>query len=325
MFPTQAQDALRFMFATVKIFFIPCKDNNYRPKILEGKILIYVLLLACFLRLSAFLFFWQLPNTGFFADISKIALIDNLNNERSDLNLDKLKENALLDQAALLKASDMMQKGYFSHVSPAGITPWYWFKKVGYNYKSAGENLGIGYIDSTALHQAWNESPSHKANLISNKYKEVGIAFFEGNFNGAKTIIVVQLFGTQKFFPVAKPSASTVQATTSIPAPIFKPTGNQASANLSAQGQIFSSTASGIVGVTAGDTTPSPEASAGEATNFPFLASSDFEEIKGFWPSILKFFAKDYNSLTQKIVLAFLIINVLALVLNIIIKIFVQT
>lgn len=309
----------------LKVLFVPCDDNNYRPKVLEGKYLIYILLLACFLRLSTFLFFWQLPNTSFFADISKMVLIDSLNDERSDLKLGTLKENSLLNQAAFLKASDMMRKGYFSHTSPQGITPWYWFKKVGYNYKSAGENLGIGFVDSKELHQAWNDSPSHKANLLNANYKDVGISFVEGSFNGSPTTIVVQMFGTLKPKPVVvqkpvipnkPPAQNPPQATSS-----NNTASNQATANLI---NVFSTTASGV----AGDSTSSliVDATSGLIFISTTTASGVGQEpnVSGVWAGILKFFAKDYNSLTQKIVLAFLIINIVALILNIVIKIFVQ-
>ncbi len=281
-------------FLWLKKFFIPCDENNYRPKILEGKYLIYILLLACFLRLSTFLFFWQLPNTSFFADISKIVLIDSLNDERSDLKIGTLKENALLNKAASLKANNMMQNGYFSHTSPTGVTPWYWFKKVGYNYKSAGENLGIGFVDSGELHQAWNESPSHKANLVNKNYKDIGISFVEGNFQGAKTTIVVQLFGAQKIIPTTKPAVVQKPANTNtVTTTNFF--GSTANSNLSTTGS----------GIVAGD----------------FI---NIEEERTFLEKVLEFFARDYNSLTQKFVLIFLIVNVVILILNIVIKIFVQ-
>ncbi|MDD5433712.1 MAG: CAP domain-containing protein [Candidatus Pacebacteria bacterium] len=296
-------------FTWLKNLFIPCNDNNFRPKILEGKYLIYILLLACFLRLTTFVFFWQLPNTSFFADISRTILIDSLNQERTGLKLATLKENILLNQSALLKAQDMMANGYFSHTSPSGITPWYWFSKVGYNYKAAGENLGIGFVDSAALHQAWNDSPSHQANLLSNNYKDIGIAFVEGNFNGSPTTIVVQHFGTQKIIPAVKPKPATITV---------KPgtTSSQATANLSLN---LATTASSV---------------AGEASYLVISATSGLASLttttanpetkKSFWAGILKFLVKDYNSLTQKIVLIFLVINITALILNIVIKIFVQ-
>ncbi|MCL5010660.1 MAG: CAP domain-containing protein [Patescibacteria group bacterium] len=295
----------------LKILFIPCGGNNYRPKILEGKYLICILLLACVLRLSTFLFFWQLPNTDFFADISKMILIDSLNQERTSFKLGSLKESTLLDQAAFLKANDMMQKGYFSHTSPSGVTPWYWFKKVGYNYKSAGENLGIGFVDSQELHRAWDNSPSHRANLLNGNYKEIGIAVVEGNFNGLPTTIVVQHFGTPKTKTSQMPSNTAV----SNPRAASSTASNQATANLIHN---FPSTGSAVV--------------AGASTTFTFVSTATIAQtgekqnsgIKGFWAGFLKFFVKDYNDLTQMIVLIFLAINIIALILNIVIKIFIQ-
>jgi len=305
-----------------KFLLIPCKDNNYRPKALEGKYLFYILLLACFLRLSTFLFFWQLPNTSFFADISRMVLIDTLNDERGDLKLVALKENALLNKAAFLKATDMMENGYFSHTSPQGITPWYWFKKVGYDYKSAGENLGIGFVDSAELHEAWNNSLSHKANLVNANYREVGISFVEGNFQGRVTTIVVQMFGTPRVAPVVKPVVTTVNLVVKQQASTT--TTNQATANLIS---VFSTTGSSV----AGDVSSSliVDATSGLifiSTTTPVIAQNQSQkpEISGIEAGVLKFFAKDYNSLTQKIVLIFLVINLVALILNIVIKIFVQ-
>jgi len=182
--------ALKFL-----IIFIPCKENNYRPKFLESNFLIYYIALLLILKLVTFAVLIHLPNTIFFADISHSSLIRLTNEERGLIGVSSLKENELLNQAAYLKAQDMMNQDYFSHQSPAGITPWYWFKKVGYDYDVAGENLGIGFLDSEEIYLAWDNSPSHKANLLNPEYQDIGIAVLSGDFNGSQTTVVVQLFG----------------------------------------------------------------------------------------------------------------------------------
>jgi cytochrome c oxidase subunit IV len=90
----------------------------------------------------------------------------------------------------------MLANGYFAHSSPTGITPWYWFKNVGYSYKAAGENLAVGFIDSKEVVDAWIDSPSHRANLFSSNFQEIGIAVLTGEFNGQETTLVVQSFGS---------------------------------------------------------------------------------------------------------------------------------
>jgi len=358
----------------LKKFFIPGNYNNYRPKILEGKYFIYILILACLLRLSTFFFFTQLFHANFFADIAKSILIESVNEERKYFQIGTLKENILLNQAALLKANDMLQKGYFAHISPTGITPWYWFKKVGYDYKFAGENLGIGFIDSKALHEAWNNSPSHRANLLNGKYEEIGIGVVKGSFQGAPTTIVVQLFGTPKTKPIAFPKP-TVACKPSVPIsdkssvptsnkPFVPPSNNPSvlsnkpstftnNSSSSAHKDLSPPVTPNLSGV--GTTTLFSQATANLTWNFPTTASavvagdstSSFVELnmpdftfistttvsnetpppiaaKGFWANVVKFFANNYNDLTQKIVFVFLVLNVMALLLNIVIKIFVQ-
>jgi len=137
------------------------------------------------------------PYNIFFADITRSQLVQMLNQTRKSLGLSTLTENEKLNQAASLKANDMVANGYFNHISPNGITPWYWFSQSGYSYKYAGENLAIGFYDSAEVYNAWLNSPSHKENMVSPYYSEVGTAIVNG-FGSSNAIVVVQMFGTQK-------------------------------------------------------------------------------------------------------------------------------
>lgn len=136
------------------------------------------------------------------------VVIDETNFVRSDLNESTLKRSALLDKAAQLKAEDMAKKHYFAHTSPEGVTPWYWFKEVSYQYSHAGENLAIHFTDSSAVVKAWMESPAHRANIVNGSYTEIGVGTAQGEYEGFKTIFVVQLFGTP---------AAAIQPLTSTP------------------------------------------------------------------------------------------------------------
>ncbi|MDD5750513.1 MAG: CAP domain-containing protein [Candidatus Pacebacteria bacterium] len=168
-----------------------------------GYAFFYLLLVLAALKIFGILFLWQFDNNLFFADVSRAVLVDLANKERKDLGIGELAESPQLDQAALLKARDMLKNGYFSHQSPQGVSPWYWFGRAGYAYQFAGENLGIGFLDSLELHQAWNESASHKANLVNPVYREVGIAVLKGDFQGnSGTTVVVQLFGAPQTKPL---------------------------------------------------------------------------------------------------------------------------
>ena len=117
------------------------------------------------------------------------------NQTRQELRLPPVQFNDTLNQAALRRATDMATQGYFSHNSPTGKNAWPFIQESGYAYNSAGENLGIDFTDTGKLYNAWASSPTHKANLTNNKYKDMGVAIVPGKKDGRDTYYVVQLFG----------------------------------------------------------------------------------------------------------------------------------
>lgn len=187
------EDLLLRLYNGLRSLFIPSLDNNFNPGFLHSKVVFYGVLFLLVVKIITVGFFIPIPGNIFFADITKTDLLNLANQQRSQLGIAPLAENNILDQAAKLKAQDMVNKGYFSHVSPSGITPWFWFRQVGYNYKYAGENLAVGFFDSKDLFEAWIASPSHKENIVNPNYKEVGTAVVSGFDSNA--ILVVQVFG----------------------------------------------------------------------------------------------------------------------------------
>lgn len=176
------------------------QKENILSRFLQSKILLYVAVFVFALRIIALVPFLNIPFNIFFADITESAL-DNLTNQaREAVGLNSLIENTQLDQAAAMKARNMVQNNYFSHTSPEGITPWHWFSEAGYNYKYAGENLAVGFYDSQGVYSAWLNSSSHRANILNPNYKEVGTAVLKG-FGPNNAIVVVQLFGSQNYLP----------------------------------------------------------------------------------------------------------------------------
>lgn len=182
----------------IKLFLLPCEDNGFRAEIFAGNFLIFVFFAAVFLKFGFAFFIYSFSNSQFYADITKTALIKMANAERVKNNLPQLNENPLLDSAAYMKALDMVKNGYFNHDSPSGTKPWYWFDRSGYDYKYAGENLAIGFLESKEVNDAWLASPTHKANIVNNKYKDIGIAILKANFQGNPVTLVVQMFGSKQ-------------------------------------------------------------------------------------------------------------------------------
>ncbi|MCL4403805.1 CAP domain-containing protein [Patescibacteria group bacterium] len=201
------------MFGRVfKKYFIPHEGNDHRPHILRsgaflGMLLAILFVETLFVARSFFLF----PNIDLLASILPSILVSDTNANRTADALHPLRTSALLTEAAQLKANDMAAKGYFSHVSPNGETPWYWLDQVGYNYEYAGENLAVNFTDSNDVVNAWMNSPEHRANILDGRYTQIGIATAQGDYQGHPAIFVVQFFGQpapQASVAVAAPAAA---------------------------------------------------------------------------------------------------------------------
>lgn len=126
------------------------------------------------------------------------VLVNLANVDRIKANVSELSVNPLLVEAAQLKANDMAEKGYFAHNTPDGNTPWYFMELAGYDYKHAGENLAVNFLDSDEVHRAWMNSRGHFLNIVNPKYTEIGIATSSGIYKGREAIFVVQMFGTPR-------------------------------------------------------------------------------------------------------------------------------
>lgn len=129
--------------------------------------------------------------------LTKAGVISQTNLERKNNGaLPALKENPMLDAAAQIKLKDMFAKQYFEHISPSGVGPGDLADKVGYDYIYSGENLALGNFNGDIdLVTAWMNSPGHRANILNNKYQEIGVAVGKGMFEGRETWLAVQEFG----------------------------------------------------------------------------------------------------------------------------------
>ncbi len=117
------------------------------------------------------------------------------NAARESAGLTPLTRAAALDAAASLKLRDMFSGQYFEHVSPGGVGVDVWVGKAGYEYIAVGENLALGdFEDDAALVRAWMESPGHRANILHDRFREIGIAVGKGSFDGRETWLAVQIF-----------------------------------------------------------------------------------------------------------------------------------
>ena len=185
--------------------------NNHKPKILHLSSLTILILIVVAYQLVLTLFTKVRPGVlGFASHITSDEIVSLTNDQRTASGLTPLKTNPLLLQAATAKANYMFTKDYWAHNGPDGTTPWFFFKQAGYNYRYAGENLARDFNQSDSVVIAWMNSSTHRDNITSDHYDEVGVAVVNGILGGQETTLVVQMFG-QSTTSLAAISQSAVQ------------------------------------------------------------------------------------------------------------------
>lgn len=215
-------------------YFLPHESNNHRAKLLHHSSVLF--LVASLLGLSFIFSFTTQHNQsvlGISYSVNPDELLILTNQKRQELGLSALTMNSELADAARRKASDMFTKNYWAHIAPDGTTPWYFIKSAGYEYVYAGENLARGYNSSTEVVNAWLASPSHRENMLSPNYNDIGFAIQEGNLTGDDTVLVVEVLGNrtrtvakQGQGEVLKPTVAqspdtlVVQSPTATPTPV---------------------------------------------------------------------------------------------------------
>ncbi|MCX6705899.1 MAG: CAP domain-containing protein [Candidatus Woesebacteria bacterium] len=201
---------------------IPRESNNQKAKLLHNSSLTLITFAFIFYQLIiSFVPRFAPKILGFAANISPDEVVALTNEKRIQAGLSSLSLNPTLSQAAQAKGADMLNKGYWAHVAPDGTQPWVFFTNFGYKYRYAGENLARDFSSASSAVEAWMNSASHKENLLSSKYKEIGIGVVEGNLAGVDTTIIVQFFGTKyadtiPAVPIAE--AKSAVAPTAVPA-----------------------------------------------------------------------------------------------------------
>jgi uncharacterized protein YkwD len=78
---------------------------------------------------------------------------------------------------------DMFERGYFSHYTLNGFSPFDRMDEAGILYEFAGENLALSANTDIAMQGLMN-SPGHKANILSTDFGRLGVGVIDGGIYG---------------------------------------------------------------------------------------------------------------------------------------------
>lgn len=116
------------------------------------------------------------------ADAESEMLAD-VNREREANGLAPLRMDSALRKLARSHSADMLKRGYFSHFTPEGLSPFDRMNSANIEYTYGGENLALAPSTGLAMQGLLN-SPGHRANILNPNFERVGIGAIDGGIYG---------------------------------------------------------------------------------------------------------------------------------------------
>ena len=118
-----------------------------------------------------------------------------VNRAREEAHRPPVTEDPELDRAAQAHADDMIERGYYGHVSPQDVAPRDWVEETAYPpFAFLAENIAKGLFTPTEVVERWLDSPHHRRNILDPRSRETGLGVAWGEVDGEPQVVWVQLF-----------------------------------------------------------------------------------------------------------------------------------
>ena len=110
-------------------------------------------------------------------------MLEDVNKERTSRGIAPVEMDTSLQQLARNYAQEMLAKGYFSHYTPDGLSPFDRMNSAHIQFTYAGENLAFSANEDLAMQGLMN-SPGHRENILSKNYHKIGIGVIDAGIYG---------------------------------------------------------------------------------------------------------------------------------------------
>jgi uncharacterized protein YkwD len=123
--------------------------------------------------------------------ISKVS-VDNqaeqqmfadVNKERTSRGIAALNPSDALTGVARAHCTEMFKRGYFSHYTPEGLSPFDRLAQANIVFNYAGENLALAPSEDLAM-KGLMQSEGHKENILSANFRQIGVGVIDGGVYG---------------------------------------------------------------------------------------------------------------------------------------------
>jgi len=114
---------------------------------------------------------------------SEKKMLELVNASRKSQGLSVLTLNSLLTEVARSHAKDMLARGYFSHYTPEGLSPFDRLEKANISYTTAAENLAYAPEVDLAF-SGLMKSEGHRKNILDSSFTKIGIGVLDAGIYG---------------------------------------------------------------------------------------------------------------------------------------------
>lgn len=115
--------------------------------------------------------------------ISEQKMFELVNKERKAKGLAALVFDNRLRDVARAHAKDMLNRGYFSHYTPEGLSPFDRMVQADISFNVAAENLAFA-PNMTLAHDGLIKSTGHRKNILNGEFRKVGIGVIDAGIYG---------------------------------------------------------------------------------------------------------------------------------------------
>ncbi|MGE6487636.1 CAP domain-containing protein [Paenisporosarcina sp. NPDC076898] len=116
---------------------------------------------------------------------SQMFIVINAERKLNNINAVNYSNNASL--VAREHSKDMAVNDYFSHTNLKGLSPFDRLAIAGIDYRTAGENIAMGFTNPYFAHEALMNSIGHRKNLLNPNYSNLGVGIDFQSWNTGST------------------------------------------------------------------------------------------------------------------------------------------
>ena len=118
--------------------------------------------------------FYAAPSAGL-REGFELQLFDLTNAARASRGLKVLKWDEEVGKTALNHSKDMAKNNYFNHTNLEGESPFDRMEDDQIRFRTAGENLASGQLNSIYAHEGLMNSLGHRKNILHKEFRQLGV------------------------------------------------------------------------------------------------------------------------------------------------------